>query len=130
MSKRVLVLVLVLDWSQCLPQGAGATTAMLRGRMTGFPPKKLGPWPPERQDKVDTICTVPLNCGIPTTRSLYPFGAANWSQRIHPGPSSSRSKFFYGVESVMRGNADSLLNCAADHRTRLRPTTSAVSTSR
>ena len=39
--KRGLVLVLVLDWTQCLPQGAGATPAMLRGRMTGFP-KKLG----------------------------------------------------------------------------------------
>ena len=34
---------------------------------------------------------------------------------------------FYGVESVVHGNADSLLNSAADHRTRLRPTTSAVS---
>ena len=27
-----------------------------------------------------------------------------------PGPSSSRSSFFYGVESVVRGNADSFLN--------------------
>ena len=36
-----LVLVLVLDWTQCIPQGAGAPPAMLRGRMTGFP-KKLG----------------------------------------------------------------------------------------
>ena len=24
-------------------------------------PKKLGPGPPERQDKVDTICTVPIS---------------------------------------------------------------------
>ena len=34
-------------------------------------------------------------------------------------------RFFYG-----RDNADSLLNRAADHRTRLRPTNSAVSPSR
>ena len=39
--KRFLVLVLVLDWTQCLPQGAGAPPAMMRGRMTGFL-KKLG----------------------------------------------------------------------------------------
>ena len=26
------VLVLVLDWTQCLPQGVGAPPAMLRGR--------------------------------------------------------------------------------------------------
>ena len=45
--KRVLVLVLVLDCTQCLPQGAGAPPAMLRGRMTGFQ-KKLGAGPPER----------------------------------------------------------------------------------
>ena len=32
------------------------------------------------------------------------------SQLIHPGPSSSRSRVFYGVESVVRRNADSLLN--------------------
>ena len=38
------------------------------------------------------------------------FHLANRSQLIHPGPSSSRSSFFYGVESVVRGNADSLLN--------------------
>ena len=34
-------------------------------------PKKWGPGPPERQDKVDTICTVPLDCGTSTTRRLY-----------------------------------------------------------
>ena len=38
------------------------------------------------------------------------FLLANWSHLIHPGPSSSRSIFFNGVESVVRGNADSLLN--------------------
>ena len=42
--------------------------------MTGFP-KKIGAWASRRQDKVDTICTVPLDCGTPTTRRLYPFGA-------------------------------------------------------
>ena len=41
MCKRVLVLALVMDWAQCLPQGAGAPPAMMRCRMTGFP-KKLG----------------------------------------------------------------------------------------
>ena len=33
--------VLVLDWTQCLSQGAHAPPTMLRGRMTGFP-KQLG----------------------------------------------------------------------------------------
>ena len=40
--KGSLVLVLVLDWTQCLPQGVGAPPAMLRGRTAVFPPKKLG----------------------------------------------------------------------------------------
>ena len=35
----------------------------------------------------------------------------------------STRKHFYGVESVVRGNADSLLNWAADHRTRFISTT-------
>ena len=52
------MLVLVLDWT--LPQGAGASPALLRGRMTGFP-KKKGPGLEKRLDKVDTICTVPLD---------------------------------------------------------------------
>ena len=69
--KGLLVLVLVLDWTQCLLQGAGAPPAMMRGRMTDLPKKNWGPG----QDKVDTICTVPLDCGTPTTRRLYPFGA-------------------------------------------------------
>ena len=72
--KGCLVLVLVLDWTKCLPQGAGAPPAMVRGCMTGFQ-KNWGPGPPERQDKVDTICTVPIDCGTPTTCILYPFGA-------------------------------------------------------
>ena len=54
------------------------------------------------------------------------FHLANWSQLIHPGPSSSRSSFF--MESSQ--SFDPLLNWAADHRTRLRPTTSAVNPSR
>ena len=37
--KGSLVLGLVLDWTQCLPQGIGAPPAMLRGRTAGFPEK-------------------------------------------------------------------------------------------
>ena len=44
------MLVLVLDWTQCFQQGAGAPPVMLRGRMTGIP-KNWGPGPPEGQDK-------------------------------------------------------------------------------
>ena len=39
--KGSLVLVLVLGWTQCLPQGVGAPPAMVRGRTAGFP-QKLG----------------------------------------------------------------------------------------
>ena len=78
--KRVLVLVLVLDWTKCLPQ---APPDMLRYCMTGFP-QKWGPGPPEMLVKVDTICTVPLDCGTPTTRRLYPFGASGLRQDGHP----------------------------------------------
>ena len=39
--ERVLVLVLVLGWTQCLLQEVGAPPAMLRGRTAGFL-KKLG----------------------------------------------------------------------------------------
>ena len=48
--KGSLVLVLVLDWTQCLPQGVGAPPAMLRRRTAGFP-KKLGAGPPERRGR-------------------------------------------------------------------------------
>ena len=40
-----------------------------------LPQNNWGPGTPVRQDKVDTICTVPLDCGTPTTSRLYPFGA-------------------------------------------------------
>ena len=61
--KRGLVLVLVLDWTL---------------------PKKAGGWGlRRRKDKVDTICTVPLECGTPTTRMLYPCGANNHSHTSH-----------------------------------------------
>ena len=80
--KGFLVLFLVLDWTQCLPQGAGAQPAMLRGRLTGFP-KSWGPGHPERQDKVDTICIVPIDCGTPTSRRLYPFGAPHEHHHHH-----------------------------------------------
>ena len=35
--KGSLVLVLVLDWTQFLPQGVGAPPSMLRRRTAGFP---------------------------------------------------------------------------------------------
>ena len=48
MSVCKRVLVLVLYWTQCLPQGADAPPAMLRGCMTGFPQKigacRLSKW--------------------------------------------------------------------------------------
>ena len=49
---------------------------------------------------------------------------ANRSQCIHPGPASS----FHGVESVVCSNADSLLNSAADHRTKQHSTVTALHT--
>ena len=49
------VLVLVLDWTQCLPQGADAPPAMLRSRMTGFQNKMGG----RASGEVGIICTVP-----------------------------------------------------------------------
>ena len=49
--KGFLVLVLVLGWTQCLPQGASALPAMLRGRMAGFPLKNG--WPGLRGGGID-----------------------------------------------------------------------------
>ena len=37
--KRVFSVGFGPGWTQCLPLGAGAPLTMLRGRMTGFPPK-------------------------------------------------------------------------------------------
>ena len=44
MRERVLslVLVLVMGWTQCLPQGVGSPPAMLRGHTAGFPKKLDG----------------------------------------------------------------------------------------
>ena len=50
MCERILVLVMVLDWTQCLPQGVGAPPAMLLGRTAGFP-KNWVAGPPERRDR-------------------------------------------------------------------------------
>ena len=73
--KRSLVLVLVLDWTQCLPQGVDAPPAMLRGRTAGFH-KKTG-WPGlQRGGVVGYNLHSPPDCGTPTTSRLYPFGAA------------------------------------------------------
>ena len=45
------------------------------------------------------------------------FHLANWSQLIHPGPASSMTKGFFGVESVMHVNAASLHIRAANTST-------------
>ena len=45
--------------------------------------QKLGSGPPERQDKEDTICTVPVGYGTPHTRRLYPFGAQSHHHSLH-----------------------------------------------
>ena len=74
--KGFLVLVLVLDWIQCLPQEAVAPPAMLRGRMTGFPEKTEGPGLRRGRRGGYNLHSPPLpDCGTPTTRRLYPFGA-------------------------------------------------------
>ena len=41
--KRVSSVGFGPGWTPCLPEGAGAPLAMLRGRMTGFPKKNWGP---------------------------------------------------------------------------------------
>ena len=70
-----LVLVLVLYWTLPHPARSWRSASHAVGSHDWLPKKKLGPGPPERQDKVDTICTVPLDCGTQTRRRLYPFGA-------------------------------------------------------
>ena len=47
------------------------------------------------------------------------FHLANCSQLIHPGPSSSRSRFFHGVESVVRCSISSVAVLNTDTPTRL-----------
>ena len=49
--KRVFSVGFGPGWTECLPQGAGALLAMLRGRMTGFPQNTWGPGPPEMRDR-------------------------------------------------------------------------------
>ena len=72
------MLVLVLSWTQCLPQGVGAPPAMLQGHTAGFP-RKLGGRPPERRGRWIQFAQCspdsPPDCGTPTTSRLYPFGA-------------------------------------------------------
>ena len=75
-------------------------------RLAGSAPHKSGgrrvkSWPDDSQ-------RLPPARGGTAQRKI--FHLANRSQLIHPRPSSSRSSFFYGVESVVRGKADSLLN--------------------
>ena len=57
------------------PARSWRSTSNDAGSHDSLPKKTWGPGPQERQDKVDTICTVPLDCGTPTTCRLYPFGA-------------------------------------------------------
>ena len=49
--KGSLVLVLVLDCTQYLPQEVGAPPAMQRGCTAGFPPKNWVAGIPERRDR-------------------------------------------------------------------------------
>ena len=75
--KGSLVLVLVLDLTQCLPQGVGAPPAMLRGRTAGFF-KKLGGRASGEEDcgtpNTNRLYPFGAECGTPTTSRLYPFG--------------------------------------------------------
>ena len=76
--KGSLVLVLVLDWTQCLPQGVCAPPVMLRGRTAGFP-KNWVAWIGGYN-----LHSSP-DCGTPTTCRLYPFGTAGcivWCCRL------------------------------------------------
>ena len=66
----------------------------------GWFPKKWGPGPQERQDKVDTICTVPLDCGTPTTRRLYPFGAIYPPRQVHSCSVESRDQMAGEVNRI------------------------------
>ena len=76
--KGSLVLVLVLDWTQCLPKGVGAPPAMLRA---GFP-KKRGQ--DLRRGGVGGYnLHSPPDCGTPTTSRLYPFGAGHLFYHHH-----------------------------------------------
>ena len=52
------MLVLVLGWTQCLPQGVGAPPAMRRGRTAG-PPGRRGRWIQFAQCSPDS----PPDCG-------------------------------------------------------------------
>ena len=79
--KGYLVWVLVLDWTQCLPQGVGAPPAMLRGRTAGFP-KNWVAGPPERRGRWIHLHSPP-GCGAPPTSRLYPFGASNLLLSCH-----------------------------------------------
>ena len=68
--KGSLVLVLVRDWTQCLPQGVGHAAGT-----HGWLPQKTG-WPGIRRGGVDGYnLHSPPDCGAPTTCRLYPFGA-------------------------------------------------------
>ena len=79
--KGSLVLVLVLGWTQCLPQGVGAPPAMC-GDARPASPKNWVTGPPERRGKwIQFAQCSPRqsprlwHCGTPTTSRLYPFGA-------------------------------------------------------
>ena len=62
------MLVLVLGWTQCLPQGVGAPPAMLRGRTAGFP-KNWVAGPPERRGRWIEFAVFPPT--VPPTVALW-----------------------------------------------------------
>ena len=82
--KGSLVLVVVLDWTQCLRQGVGAPPAMLRG-CTADLPQKTG-WPGLRRGGIGGYnLHSPPDCGTPTTCRLYPFGVVISGCHLHLG---------------------------------------------
>ena len=61
--KGFLVLVLVLGWTQCLPQHGW------------FPQNTGGGGSPGRRDRWVQFAQPPSDCGAPTTFRMYPVGA-------------------------------------------------------
>ena len=59
------------------PARSWLSSSHAAGSHDWLPPKKMGARASGEAGYVDTMCTVPLDCGTPTPRRLYPFGAIN-----------------------------------------------------